>query len=75
MLLKKQQQKLHYNRLFCCNHTCYCDCMVSVASSSRYATPASRYQSRSSSRSDSKAAPIWVISSSIKNFFKNSNEA
>ena len=30
-----------YNRLFCCNHTCYCVGIVSV-------TSASRYQSRSS---------------------------
>ena len=35
-------------RLFCCNHTCYCVGMVSVMSTSRYVTSASRYQSRSS---------------------------
>ena len=34
-----------YNRLFCCNHTCYYVGMVSVTSASRYATSASRYQS------------------------------
>ena len=32
-----------YNRLFCCNHTCYCVNMVSVTSASRYITPGSRY--------------------------------
>ena len=37
-----------YNRLFCCNHTCYCVSMVVVKSVSRYVTSASRYQSRSS---------------------------
>ena len=39
---------LNYNRLFCCNHTCYCVGMVAVTSASRYVTSASRYQSRSS---------------------------
>ena len=50
ILLKKH--KLHLNRLFCCNHICYCVIMVSVTSASRYITSAScyhpRYQSRSS---------------------------
>ena len=36
------------NRLFCCNHTCYCVGRVSVMSAPRYVTSASRYQSRSS---------------------------
>ena len=49
ILLKKNK---HLNRLFCCNHTCYCVNMVFVTSASRYITPASyyhpRYQSRSS---------------------------
>ena len=35
-----------YNRLFCCNHTCYCVGMGSVTSVSRYVTSASRYQIR-----------------------------
>ena len=35
-----------YNRLLYCNHTCYCVGFVSVASTSRYVTSASRYQSR-----------------------------
>ena len=34
-----------YNRLFCCNNTCYCVEMVSVTSASRYHP---HYQSRSS---------------------------
>ena len=37
-----------YNRLFCCNHTCSCACIVSVAPASGYVTSTSRYQSRSS---------------------------
>ena len=37
-----------YNRLFCCNHTCYSVCMFSVTSVSRYVTQASRYESRPS---------------------------
>ena len=41
-----------YNRLFYCNHTCYCVNMVFVTSASRYITSASgyhpRYQRRSS---------------------------
>ena len=41
ILLKKH--KLHLSRLFCCNHTCYCVNMVSVTSTSRYKTSASRY--------------------------------
>ena len=36
-----------YNRLFCCNHTCYYVGVVSVTSASRYVTSLSRYQSRS----------------------------
>ena len=38
------------NRLICYNHTepCYCVCIVSVTSASRYVTSTSRYQSRSS---------------------------
>ena len=42
-----------YNRLFCCNRTCYCVNMVSVTSSSRYTcvTSASRYYPRYQSRS------------------------
>ena len=35
-----------YNRLVCCNQSCYCVGMVSVTSASRYITSASRYQSR-----------------------------
>ena len=41
-----------YNRLFCCNHTCYCVNIVSVTPAASYITSASRYhpgyQSRSS---------------------------
>ena len=37
-----------YNRLFFCNHTCYCVGKVSVTPVSRYVTSASRNQSRSS---------------------------
>ena len=37
-----------YNRLFCCNHTCYCVSMVSVTPALRYVMSVSRYQSRSS---------------------------
>ena len=44
ILLKKKQQ-LHFSRLFCCKHTCYCVNMVYVTSASRYHP---RYQSRSS---------------------------
>ena len=51
ILLKKQQHKLHYGRLFCCNHTCYCVNMGSVTSASRYLTSASRYRPRYQSRS------------------------
>ena len=43
ILLKKHNSI--YNRLFCCNHTCYCVNMVSVTSAPRYHP---RYQSRSS---------------------------
>ena len=32
-----------YNRLFCCNHTCYCVGMVSLTSASCYATSSPRY--------------------------------
>ena len=35
-LLKKHTHKLHVSRLFCCNHTCYCVNIVSVASTLRY---------------------------------------
>ena len=35
-----------YN-LFCCNYACYCVCMISLTSVSRYVTSASRYQRRS----------------------------
>ena len=49
ILLKKN---FIYNRLFCCNHICYCVNMVSVTSASRYKVSASlyfpRYQRRSS---------------------------
>ena len=47
----KKKHKLHLSRLFCCNHTCYCVNMVSVASASRYITSASRYHPRYQSRS------------------------
>ena len=40
-----------YNRLFCCNHTCYCVNMVSVTSASSYIASASRYHPRYQSRS------------------------
>ena len=43
-----KKHKLHYNRLFCCNHTCHCVSMVSLISVSPYVTSASHYQSRSS---------------------------
>ena len=36
------------NRLLRCNRTCYCIGMVSVMSTLRYLTSASRYQSRAS---------------------------
>ena len=49
ILLKKH--KLHLSRLFCCNHNYYCVNMVSVTSSSRNITSASRYQPRYQSRS------------------------
>ena len=45
ILLKKHN--FIYNRLFCCNHTCYCVGMVSVTSASSYVTAASRNQNRS----------------------------
>ena len=48
-ILKKH--KLHLNRLFYCNHICYCVNMVSVTSTSRYITSASRYHPRYQSRS------------------------
>ena len=41
ILLNKH--KLHLSLLFCCDHTCYCVNMISVTSSSRYITSASRY--------------------------------
>ena len=56
ILLKKKNLKhlnFIYNRLFCCNHTCYCVGMISVTSASRYVTQASRYQRDVNSRSDS----------------------
>ena len=43
ILLKNN--KLHFSRLCCCNHTCYCVNMISVTSTSRYHP---RYQSLSS---------------------------
>ena len=46
-----EKHKLHLNRLFCCNHTCYYANMVSVTSASRYLTSASRYHPRYQSRS------------------------
>ena len=33
-----EKYKLHLSRLYCCNHTCNCDNMVSVTSASRYMT-------------------------------------
>ena len=46
ILLKKNTL---YNRLFCCNYTCYfVGIHGSVASASRFLTSVSRYQSRSS---------------------------
>ena len=61
-----------YNRLFCCNHTCYYVDMVSVTSASRYATSASRYQSyfldvhpRSDSTDLAGAVPIGLCSVSL----------
>ena len=44
ILLKKHN--FIYNRLFRCNHTCYCVDRVSVTSASRYITSASRYHPR-----------------------------
>ena len=41
ILLKKH--KLQLSCLFCCNHNCYCEYMVSVTSVSHYTTAASRY--------------------------------
>ena len=41
-LLKKKHSFI-YNRLFCCNHTCYCVGMVSVTSASRYQSRSSMY--------------------------------
>ena len=35
-----------YNRLFCCNHTCYCVGIVTVTIASRSVTSASRCESR-----------------------------
>ena len=40
--------KFIYNRLFCCNHTCYGVGMVYMTPASPYVTSASRYQRRSS---------------------------
>ena len=50
---KGQENKIYtiVSRLFCCNHTCYCNNMVSVTSASRYITPALRYHPRYQSRS------------------------
>ena len=45
------KKKLHLSRLFCCSHTCYCVNLVSVTSTSRYITSASRYHPRYHSRS------------------------
>ena len=49
ILFKKTQ--LHLNRLFCCNHTCYCVNAVSVTSASHYITSALCYQPHYQSRS------------------------
>ena len=40
-----EKHKLHLNRVVCCTHTCYCDCVniASVTSASRYITSASLY--------------------------------
>ena len=40
-----KKHKLHFSRLFCCDHTKSCNCvnMVSVTSASRYIKSASRY--------------------------------
>ena len=45
---KNNNIKFIYNRLFCCNHTCYGVGMVYLTSASPYVTSASRYQRRSS---------------------------
>ena len=37
-----EKKNFIYNRLFCCNHNCYCVNMVSVTSVPRYITSASR---------------------------------
>ena len=47
----KYRYRLHLSHLFCCYHTCFCLNMVSVTSSSRYITSASRYHPRYQSRS------------------------
>ena len=50
--IEKKNINFKYNRLFCCNHTCYFTNMASVTSASRYITSASLnhppYLSRSS---------------------------
>ena len=42
---------LIYNRLYCCNRTCYCVYLVYVMSAARYITSALRYHPRYQSRS------------------------
>ena len=53
IFLKKKTKHINfiYNRLFYCNHTCYCVNIVSVTSASCYITSASRYHQRYQSRS------------------------
>ena len=50
-ILLKKKTELNLNRLFCCNHTCYCANVVSVTSASHYITSALCYQPRYQSRS------------------------
>ena len=45
-----KQHQLHYNCLFCCDHTCYCGNMISVTSASFYITSVSRYLPRISKK-------------------------
>ena len=66
ILLKKHY--LHLSHLFCCNHTCYCVCIVSVTSGPCYITSASFYHPCYQSRS-----PMYIRGLIQRNFTELAN--
>ena len=57
-----------YNRLFCCNHTCYCVNMVSVTSASLHIMSVSRYYPRP------RCTPVALIPQNLAEFGRGSSD-